>query len=135
MHNSKKELYYHYPGWHQPSAVFEYLLHKDLYNSLSNEQTAILNAASIQASLYFTLHLQSENQLALERILNKGVKTHAFPDDLLETLHQLSNQTLENVCSKDPFSTEVLRSYQSFLERMRKWGPMSGSAIWKWRRT
>jgi len=110
-------------------------LHRNLYNTLSNEQIAIINAASIQASLYFTLHLQSENELALERIMAKGIKTHAFSDDLLKTLSHLSNQTLEEECSKDPFSLEVLRSYQSFQERMTKWGPMSGSAIWKWRRT
>lgn len=109
-------------------------MHRDLYNSLSKEQTSILEAASIQSSLYFTLHLQSENELALQRIINNGVKTHAFPDDLLVTLSHLSNQTLEEVCSKDQFSSEVLKSYQNFLERMRKWGPMSGSAIWKWRR-
>ena len=135
LHTSNKKLVYHYPGWHQPSAVFEYLLHKDLVNTLSKEQIAILEAASIQASLYFTLHLQSENELALERIMGKGIKTHLFSDDLLQTLNLLSNQTLEEVCSKDPFSLEVLISYRGFLERMTKWGPMSGSAIWKWRRS
>lgn len=108
-------------------------MHKSLYNSLSNQQIAILNSASLQASLYFTLHLQSENELSLERMIQQGVETHAFSDGLLEKLNILSNETLEEVCNQDEFSLEVFKSYKSFLERMRKWGPMSGSAIWKWR--
>ncbi len=62
-----------------------------------------------------------------------GVETHRFPDELLEKLHESSNQTLGEICSKDEFSLRVLKSYIDFLERMRKWGPMSSSAIWKWR--
>ena len=62
-----------------------------------------------------------------------GVETHEFPDSLLKQLNVMSNETLEEVCKTDPFSMRVYNSYFEFLSRMRKWGPMSTSAIWKWR--
>lgn len=126
-------MYYHYPGWHQPSAVFEYLVHNDTMNTLSKEQKSILVAAATNASLYFTLHLQSENELSLERMMAKGIETHAFPDELLHELYESSKVTLIEECSKDEFSHEVMLSYKAYLNRMSLWGPMSGGGIWKWR--
>ena len=133
LHTCSKKLYYHYPGWHQPSAVFEYLVHNETMNTLSKEQKSILIAAATNSSLYFTLHLQSENELALERMIEKGVETHAFPDELLKELYESSKATLIEECSKDSFSHEVMLSYKSYLTRMRQWGPMSSGGIWKWR--
>ena len=133
MHTCTKKLYYHYPGWHQPSAVFEYLVHNETMENLSLEQKSILVAAATNASLYFTLHLQSENELSLERMMAKGIETHEFPIELMKELYQLSKETLLEECSKDEFSLEVLKSYQAYMNRMQLWGPMSGGGIWKWR--
>jgi TRAP-type mannitol/chloroaromatic compound transport system substrate-binding protein len=102
-------------------------------DTLSKEQKSILVAAATMSSLYFTLHLQSENELALERMMEKGVETHAFPDELLKELYESSKATLLEECSKDKFSHEVMLSYKSYLLRMRQWGPMSSGGIWKWR--
>jgi TRAP-type mannitol/chloroaromatic compound transport system substrate-binding protein len=134
LHKTKKKLYFHYPGWHQPSAVFEFLLNKDLHNSLSNEQVAMLNAASLQASLHFTLHLQAENELVIEKMVKQGIELHQFPDELLGELKKISTEVLKDTMDQDEFSKEVMKSYLGFLSRMSKWGPMSGSALWKWRK-
>ena len=94
----------------------------------------MLNAASIQASLHFTLHLQADNEVVLERMIEQGVQLHQFPNEVLQKLKALSSEVLEETCGKDDFSREVMASYQAFLDRMSKWGPMSGSALWKWRK-
>jgi TRAP-type mannitol/chloroaromatic compound transport system substrate-binding protein len=134
LHKTKKKLYFHYPGWHQPSAVFEYLIPKDIYNSLSDEQVAMIDSASINASLHFTLHLQAENELVLEKMMKAGVELHRFPDELILKLRDASRQVLNETMKQDDFSYEVYKSYMGYLERMSLWGPMSGSAIWKWRK-
>ena len=102
-------------------------------DTLSKEQKSILVAAATSASLYFTLHLQAENELSLERMMDVGIETHAFPDELLAELYASSKTTLIEECSKDEFSHEVMLSYKAYLNRMRLWGPMSGGGIWKWR--
>lgn len=104
-------------------------------NTLSKEQKSILIAAATNASLYFTLHLQSENELSLERMMDKGVEIHGFPDELMQELYVSSKETLLEECGKDEFSKEVMVSYKAYLNRMRQWGPMSGGGIWKWRGT
>ena len=133
LHKCKKKLYFHYPGWHQPSAVFEYLISKDLYLSLSEEQVAMLNSATLHSGLLFTLHLQAENELVLEKMMKSGVEIHKFPDEMLLKLKETAKGVIENTMKEDKFSYEVYQSYMKYLERMALWGPMSGSAIWKWR--
>jgi TRAP-type mannitol/chloroaromatic compound transport system substrate-binding protein len=134
LHKTKKKLICHYPGWHQPSAVFEFLLNKDVYNELSKEQVAMINAAAMQASLHFTLHLQAENELVIEKFKKQGVEFHQFPDELLQKLKIISSEVLKETMNQDEFSKEVMESYLKFLTRMSEWGPMSGSALWKWRK-
>lgn len=133
LHKTKKKMYFHYPGWHQPSAVFEFLINKDLHSTLSNQQIHMLKVASLNASLHFTLHLQSENELVLEKMMKAGVELHEFPRELLAELKVISSDVLKETMSQDKFSSEVMGSYMKYLERMSSWGPMSGKALWKWR--
>ncbi len=134
LHKTKKKLICHYPGWHQPSAVFEFLINNNTYKTLSKEQVAMIKAASLEASLHFTLHLQAENELVIEKFKAMGVEFHQFPDNLLKELKKISDEVLDETMKQDSFSTEVMKSYLSYLDRMSKWGPMSGSALWKWRK-
>jgi TRAP-type mannitol/chloroaromatic compound transport system substrate-binding protein len=134
LHKTKKKFYFHYPGWHQPSAVFEFLINKDLYSTLSNQQIHMLNAASLHASMHFTLHLQAENELVIEKMVKGGVELHQFPEELLVELKKISTDVLKETMSQDKFSNEVMESYLKFLDRMSLWGPMSGKALWKWRK-
>lgn len=47
LHAVKPALVFHYPGWHQPGAVFEFLLHRKTHDEqLNKRQRALVRAAS-----------------------------------------------------------------------------------------
>jgi TRAP-type mannitol/chloroaromatic compound transport system substrate-binding protein len=135
LHKVVPKLIYHYPGWHQPSAVFEFLVNQNVWKSLTQQQQALLTAASHNASTSFTESLLAKNQIVLERMISEhSVKMHKFPDSLLQALKKDSEKVLAEHCAGDKFSLEVMESYLKFLKQMEKWGPMSSAAMWQWRK-
>jgi TRAP-type mannitol/chloroaromatic compound transport system substrate-binding protein len=93
----------------------------------------MLKGAAHSASSYFNKLLLANNELVLEKMIEGGTQLHKFPDELLKELEQISKDVLIESCSKDEFAKKVMKSYLSFLDRMMKWGPMSGAAMWHWR--
>jgi len=134
LHKTTAKLIYHYPGWHQPSAVFEFLVNKNALASLSSQHQAVLRAAAHLANSHFTQSLLAKNRGVLDTMIAGGVELHEFPAALLSDLKKTSREVLIASCSKCEFSKKVMGSYLSFLDSAERWGPMSGAALWKWRR-
>lgn len=133
IHKLAKPLVYHYPGWHQPSAVFEFLVNADSMRALTLQQRALIRAAALRARTNFTQSMLAGNRVALDRFLQAGVRMHRFPTTLLEELKRLSDEVVQEHVAGHELASRVHSSYRDFQRRMEQWGPMSDAAMWSWR--
>jgi len=113
--------HYHFPGWHQPVAVWELLLNLAKWNALSPTQQAQIESScrdNIVASIADGEAAQTE---ALEKILSNGVQIHRFPEPVLAALRDASSQAITEAAAGNAEFKEVWDSLSAFRAKYESW--------------
>jgi len=71
----------------------------------------------------------ARNQIALDTLVNKHkVDLRQLPNDVLDTLKNLSKQVVSEVAAKDAISKKVFNSFEVFSKKVSKWSAVSEKA-------
>lgn len=127
LHNAAK--YYYYPGWHEPGTTLEAIINKKAFEELPNDLQAIVNNACKIANQDMLAEYTARNQIALDTLVNKHkVDLRQLPNDVLDTLKNLSKQVVSEVAAKDAISKKVFNSFEVFSKKVSKWSAVSEKA-------
>ncbi len=114
--------YNYYPGWHQQATVFELLINKDVWNSMSERQKMVMEvlcqAATADAFAY-TEAIQPK--VMNENVKNRGVTNMYWSDEMLAEFKTAWEQVATEQASKDPFFKKVWEDLSAFREEYKLW--------------
>lgn len=107
--------YYYYPGWQEPSGIFDCFVNMDEWNKLEPEFQAMIEAATQAANGYVLNQLAAQNPPALRTLVNDHkVEMRRFSDETLTRLAEASGEVINDLASQDPLSRELLDSILKF---------------------
>ena len=114
--------YNYYPGWHQPSTLFELLINKDVYEELSDQSK---NQIEVSCLANLTTNLaegEATNYAAMvENTEKNGVIIKQWSPEMLSAFENAWNEVSAELAEDDPFFQEVWADLQEYRE---------GYAIW-----
>ena len=116
--------HYYFPGWHQPSSIFELMINMDKWNALTDQQRAIVEIVcgdNYRAGLGLGEAAQAR---ALTELREKGVTFHKWPDETIETLRAAWLEVAEEEAAKDEQFRMVLDSFNAFREEYKVWADL-----------
>lgn len=112
----KAARYYYYPGWHEPGPTLELIVNKDAWDTLPDDLKAIVELACQASNLDMQAEYNYGNAMALQQLKNDpNVELRPLPDDVLELLHKLSNEVIDELSARDEWSARIQKSYSDFL--------------------
>ena len=124
LHKAAK--YYYYPGWHEPGTTLECFLNKEIFDSLPEDLQSIITGAAKIANLDMLSEYIARNNEALKILKDKHkVNIMPLPDEVLEMLHNISNEVISEIAKKDKFSMQVYDSYKNFQKETSEWSKIS----------
>ena len=124
LHKAAK--YYYYPGWHEPGTTLECFLNKEIFDSLPEDLQSIITGAAKIANLDMLSEYIARNNEALKILKDKHkVNIMPLPDEVLEMLHNISNEVISEIAKKDKFSMQVYDSYKNFQKKTSEWSKIS----------
>ena len=124
LHKAAK--YYYYPGWHEPGTTLECFLNKKIFDSLPEDLQNIITGAAKIANLDMLSEYIARNNEALKILKDKHkVNIMPLPDEVLEMLHNISNEVISEIANKDKFSMQVYDSYKNFQKKTSEWSKIS----------
>ena len=124
LHKAAK--YYYYPGWHEPGTTLECFLNKEIFDSLPEDLQNIITGAAKIANLDMLSEYIARNKEALKILKEKHkVNIMPLPDEVLEMLHNISNEVISEIAKKDKFSMQVYDSYKNFQKKTSEWSKIS----------
>jgi TRAP-type mannitol/chloroaromatic compound transport system substrate-binding protein len=113
----------YFPGWHQQVSVSHLLINKAKWDSLSDQNKAILEIASGESVHYIYAETEYVNPYAMIEMGEKyGVKTRRWTDDQIAVFEQAWLDVLQEDAAKDPLFKKVAASYLDFRKTYSKWG-------------
>ncbi len=113
--------HYYFPGWHQPSTLFELMLSKKVWEGLSETRKAQLQLACGDNFREGLAQGEAGQFAALNDLKAKGVKVHSLPPEVLAALQAAWNAVAEEIAAEDETFRDVYASLQAFRRDYRLW--------------
>jgi TRAP-type mannitol/chloroaromatic compound transport system substrate-binding protein len=118
--------FYYHPGWHEPGSTMEAMINKDAFNALPEDLQHIVRAACRVANQDMLADYTARNNAALHTLKNKHkVNMRVFPDDVIKTLHKLSDEVVAKVGEHDEISARIYKSFSDFRQNVVQWSQVS----------
>jgi len=112
---------YYFPGWWEPGPSLSFYVGKAAWDGLPANYQAVLRTACHEAGMVMQMRYDAKNPPALRRILEAGVTTRAFPDDLMNGARDAAQQMLEDDAAKDPAYRKILDHWSAFRKDSFAW--------------
>jgi TRAP-type mannitol/chloroaromatic compound transport system substrate-binding protein len=121
--------HYYYPGWHEPGTVLELTVNKRAWDSLPADLQAIISHAAESENVLMLSEMEQKNLTALKELQARdGVEIHRFPDDVLNKLQAMTEETLSEEAAVNPAFKRVYDAYQAFRQQDDAWTAISERA-------
>lgn len=125
----KAAKYYYYPGWQEPGSSLEITINKKELESLPKDLQSIVKQACRVSADELSAEYTARNASALQTLTDKHkVQVKKLPDDVLKKLHEISNEVVSEMASKDAFVKKVFQSVQTFQRQAIEWHNISERA-------
>jgi TRAP-type mannitol/chloroaromatic compound transport system substrate-binding protein len=115
--------YNYFPGWHQQATLFELLINKDVWNSLSDRQQMWIEMMCMASTLNTMAYTESlQAKVMVENAEKHGVKNMYWSDDMLATFKRTWEQVAAENAAADPFFKKVWDDLSAFRNEYKIWG-------------
>lgn len=121
---------YYYTGWHEPATELQFLINKEVWESLPADLQEILRVAMRTASydmLTQSVHANAEAWASISEDY-PNVQIRTFPDDIFEAMVTANEKVLEEYSRDNEQGQRIIRSQQEYLEKTRAYTNISERA-------
>jgi TRAP-type mannitol/chloroaromatic compound transport system substrate-binding protein len=118
---NKVARYYYYPAWWEGGAALQVFVNTRAWEALPKEYRAILEAATAEANTWMLTRYDTQNAVALRRLVGGGTQLRAFPRPVMEACHRESLALYDEIAAKNPKFARVREHMMRFLEEQVLW--------------
>ena len=114
--------YNYFPGWHQPSTLFELLVNIDVWEGLSETAQNQIEVACLANITTNLAEGEAKNFDAMvDNVENNGVTIKQWPPEMLETFESTWNEIAAELAAEDEYFAKVWADLTEYREGYKTW--------------
>lgn len=114
--------YNYFPGWHQPSTLFELIVNKDVWEDLSEVAQAQIEVACLANVTTNLAEGEAKNFAAMvDNEANNGVTNKQWSPEMLELFETTWNEVAAELAAEDELFAEVWADLQEYRAGYAEW--------------
>lgn len=113
--------HYYFPGWHQQSTSFEFMINKKKWDAMSDQQKALLETACRANYALGMAEGEAIQGKALAELKSKGVTIHRWPDEELAKIEAAWNEVAKDIAANDASFKKAWDSLNNFRAEYKTW--------------
>lgn len=114
--------YNYFPGWHQPSTLFELLINKDVWEDLSETAQNQIEVACLANVMTNLAEGEATNfEAMVENTENNGVIIKKWSPEILSTFESTWEEVVAELADGDEFFQEVWADLQEYRKGYSTW--------------
>jgi TRAP-type mannitol/chloroaromatic compound transport system substrate-binding protein len=117
--------FYYYPGWWEGGADLEFFINNKAYAKLSDENKAILDAATVVAARDMTAKYDAFNPIALKKLVAEKTQLKAFPKAVMDAGFKASMDVFAEHEAKSPEFKKISQDMRAFQRDQILWNRFS----------
>lgn len=126
--------HYYYPGWHETSAMLEFDVNRDAWESLPEDLQAIIEAAARVVNQDMLDEYNARNASSLRDLAALDIIPKPLPDEVLLALGQKSKEYYAELMDADEDFRKIYNAYTDFKILSYEWLKISDRAVFDYRR-
>ena len=112
---------YYFPGWHQPSTLFELMINLEKWNALTSAAKAQIEAVCGDNIRQGIAEGGGTQYKALKKLQSEGVTIRRWPGEILDALKSAWIQVAREEAKSDPDFNRVWQSLRNFRKDYAIW--------------
>jgi TRAP-type mannitol/chloroaromatic compound transport system substrate-binding protein len=117
--------YYYFPGWHQPSTMYDLMINKDKWDALPRTKKTQIETVCGDNIRYGLAEGEALQYDALRELTAKGVNIHRWPEPIMEAFKGAWREVAAEQSSADPSFRQVWNSLAEFRKNYSDWGELA----------
>ena len=114
--------YNYFPGWHQPSTLFELLVNKDVWEGLDEKAQKQIEVACLATITTNLAEGEATNYAAMvDNVENNGVTIKRWSPEILDTFQSAWVEVVAELSADDPFFQEVWADLEEYRAGYKTW--------------
>jgi TRAP-type mannitol/chloroaromatic compound transport system substrate-binding protein len=114
--------YNYFPGWHQPSTLFELIVNIDVWDELSERSQAQIQTACLANVTTSLAEGEATNYAAMvDNTENNGVKIKQWSPEMLELFESTWNEVAAELAAEDEYFAKVWADLAEYREGYKIW--------------
>jgi len=114
--------YNYFPGWHQPSTLFELLVNKDVWEDLNETAQNQIEVACLANVMTNLAEGEAKNYAAMvDNVENNGVTIKQWSPEMLGAFEGAWEEVLTELSGDDAFFKEVWNDLQEYRQGYSVW--------------
>ena len=123
--------YYYYPGWHEPTVMFEAIVNDEALAELPADLQAILRTAVRDVNQDVLDEYTARNNDALATLINEhDVQLRKLPDDVLAQAQEISAEVVQELADSSDIAGRIYESYRDFQDKAVNYHAISEQAYY-----
>ena len=123
--------YYYYPGWHEPTVMFEAIVNDEALAELPADLQAILRTAVRDVNQDVLDEYTARNNDALATLINEhDVQLRKLPDDVLAQAQEISAEVVQELADSSDIAGRIYESYRDFQDKVVNYHAISEQAYY-----
>ena len=119
--------FYYYPGWWEGSLHLSFYINDKAFNSLSNENKAIVRAAALEAHVTTQAKYDTFNPGALKQLVAAKAKVLPFPQQVMDASFKAAMELYHELDASNPDWKKVYADYRNFQRDQVLWSRFAES--------
>ena len=116
---------YYFPGWHQPSTLFELMINLEKWKALSVSAKAQIEAVCGDNIRFGLAEGEASQYAALKELQTKGVVIRRWPSEIMEALNKAWIEVAKEEAKANKDFKRVWKSLSAFREDYEIWQELS----------
>jgi len=117
--------YYYFPGWHQPSTLYDLMINKDKWDALPRTKKSQIEAVCGDNIRFGLAEGEALQFGALREITAKGVKIHRWPSAIMAAFRSAWADVAKEQSGSDETFRRVWDSLSEFRKNYSTWGELA----------
>ena len=113
--------FYYYPGWWEGSLHLSFYINDKAFNSLSNENKAVVRAAALEAHVTTQAKYDTFNPGALKQLVAAKAKVLPFPQQVMDASFKAAMELYRELDGSNPDWKKIYADYRNFQRDQVLW--------------
>ncbi len=113
--------HYYYPGWWEGGPQLSFMVNMQKWNALPEAYRQAFEVATTEANMLMLAQYDAKNPPAMMRLVQQGVKIHAFPKDVMLAARRAAFEIFDEEAAKNPAFKTIYIDWKKFRDSEIQW--------------